>query len=43
VVMDPFLGIGHSALAAKNCGVAKFLGYEIDADYIAEAREVLES
>jgi len=43
VVMDPFLGIGHSAVAARNCGAGRFLGFEIDADYIAEAREVLES
>jgi hypothetical protein len=41
--MDPFLGIGHSAVAARNCGAGRFLGFEIDADYIAEAREVLES
>lgn len=38
VVMDPFLGIGHSALAAKHCGVGKFIGFEIDGDYLAEAR-----
>ncbi len=39
VVMDPFLGIGHSAVAAKNCGVAKFFGFEIDGQYLEEARE----
>ena len=38
VVMDPFLGIGHSALAAKQCGVGRFIGFEIDAEYLAEAR-----
>jgi len=37
VVMDPFLGIGHSAVAAKNCGVAKFIGFEIDGQYLEEA------
>jgi DNA modification methylase len=42
VVMDPFLGIGHSAVAARNCGVAKFLGFEIDAEYLREARELVE-
>jgi len=43
VVMDPFLGIGHSAVAAKNCGVARFIGFEIDAEYLSEARELVES
>jgi site-specific DNA-methyltransferase (adenine-specific) len=38
VVMDPFLGIGHSAVAAKKCGVGRFIGFEIDAEYLAEAK-----
>ena len=38
VVLDPFLGIGHSALAAKQCGVARFIGFEIDEGYFTEAR-----
>ncbi|MDQ2918959.1 MAG: site-specific DNA-methyltransferase [Verrucomicrobiota bacterium] len=37
-MLDPFLGIGNSAIAAKQCGVQKFLGFEIDEDYLAEAR-----
>ena len=41
-VMDPFMGIGHSALAARTCGISKFIGFEIDADYIETAREMLE-
>jgi site-specific DNA-methyltransferase (adenine-specific) len=41
VVMDPFLGIGHSAVAAKRCGVGRFIGFEIDAGYLAEARELM--
>jgi len=41
VVMDPFVGIGHSAVAAKNCGVGKFIGFEIDGEYLAEAREAV--
>ena len=41
VVMDPFLGIGHSAVAARNCGVAKFLGFEIDGQYLEEARDIV--
>ncbi|MEY2536969.1 MAG: hypothetical protein QOG67_709 [Verrucomicrobiota bacterium] len=37
-MLDPFLGIGNSALAAKQCGVKKFIGFEIDEDYLAEAK-----
>ncbi len=38
VMLDPFLGIGHSATAAAKCGVEKFIGFEIDAGYLAEAK-----
>jgi site-specific DNA-methyltransferase (adenine-specific) len=38
VAMDPFLGIGHSAIAAKQCGLARFIGFEIDEEYLNEAR-----
>ena len=38
VMLDPFLGLGHSALAARECGIGRFIGYEIDAEYLAEAR-----
>ena len=38
VMLDPFLGIGNSALAARECGVAKFTGFEIDEEYLAEAK-----
>ena len=38
VMLDPFLGIGNSALAARECGVAKFIGFEIDEKYLAEAQ-----
>lgn len=41
-VLDPFLGIGHSATAARECGVHRFIGFEIDAAYLAEARARLE-
>jgi site-specific DNA-methyltransferase (adenine-specific) len=41
VMLDPFLGIGHSALAAKQCGVRKFIGFDIDAEYVAVARGAL--
>jgi len=37
-MLDPFLGIGNSALAARQCGVKKFIGFEIDEDYLAEAK-----
>jgi len=37
-VLDPFLGLGHSALAALECGVEKFIGFEIDPAYFEEAR-----
>ena len=37
-MLDPFLGIGNSAVAAQQCGVPKFIGYEIDETYLAEAK-----
>lgn len=37
-MLDPFLGIGNSAIAAKRCGVKKFVGFEIDKNYLAEAK-----
>jgi site-specific DNA-methyltransferase (adenine-specific) len=37
-MLDPFLGIGNSAVAAKKCGVKKFIGFEIDEQYLAEGR-----
>ncbi len=37
-MLDPFLGIGNSAVAAQRCGVKKFIGFEIDEDYLAEAK-----
>ncbi len=38
VMLDPFLGIGNSAVAAQRLGVPRFLGYEIDEGYLDEAR-----
>jgi site-specific DNA-methyltransferase (adenine-specific) len=35
-MLDPFLGIGNSAIAAQRCGVKKFIGFEIDKTYLAE-------
>jgi site-specific DNA-methyltransferase (adenine-specific) len=37
-MLDPFLGIGNSAVAARDCGVKKFVGFEIDENYLAEAK-----
>ncbi len=42
VMLDPFLGIGHAALAARACGVGRFIGFEIDQEYLNEARARLE-
>jgi site-specific DNA-methyltransferase (adenine-specific) len=41
-MLDPFLGIGNSAIAAQRCGVKKFIGFEIDETYLAEARRRLD-
>lgn len=38
VMLDPFLGIGHSAVAAKECGIGHFIGFDIDEDYLSVAR-----
>ena len=40
-VLDPFLGIGSSALAARRCGAGRFIGFEMDASYLEIARERL--
>jgi len=39
--LDPFLGLGSSAVAARNCGVRSFIGFEIDDYYLGLARERL--
>ncbi len=36
-MLDPFLGIGNSALAAQRSGLTNFIGFEIDEQYLAEA------
>jgi len=43
-VMDPFLGIGHSAFAANECAdlVSKFIGFEIDEEYLKIACQMLQ-
>jgi site-specific DNA-methyltransferase (adenine-specific) len=42
-MLEPFLGIGHAALAAREAGVARFIGFEIDEQYFAEAKARLNS
>lgn len=37
-MLDPFLGIGNSAVAAQRCDVPTFIGFDIDAVYLREAR-----
>jgi site-specific DNA-methyltransferase (adenine-specific) len=43
-VLDPFLGIGHSAFAAQECTdlVSRFIGFDIDEEYLKVACEVLD-
>jgi site-specific DNA-methyltransferase (adenine-specific) len=40
-MLDPFLGIGNSAVAAQRCEVKRFIGFEIDEEYLAEAERRL--
>lgn len=43
VMLDPFLGIGHAALAAKLCRIGRFIGFDIDAEYVEVARKAVTS
>lgn len=40
-MLDPFLGIGNSAVAARRCGLTSFVGFEIDENYLREAKRRL--
>jgi DNA modification methylase len=40
--LDPFVGIGSSAVAAQRLKVPNFTGFDIDPGYLATARERLE-
>ena len=42
-LLDPFLGIGTSAVAASRQKLASFTGIELDAHYLATARERIEA
>ena len=41
-VLDPFLGLGHSALACKALGLP-FVGFELDVEYFADACRSIEA
>jgi len=41
LVVDPFLGIGSSALACQQLNVS-FVGFEIDSDYFAYAQAAIQ-
>jgi site-specific DNA-methyltransferase (adenine-specific) len=42
-LLDPFMGIGTSALAAERMGIAAFSGIELDEHYLAIAQERLDA
>jgi site-specific DNA-methyltransferase (adenine-specific) len=42
-MLDPFLGIGNSAVGAQRCRVKKFIGFEIDEAYLTEAKRRIAS
>ena len=42
-MLDPFLGIGNSAVAAQRCDVKEFIGFEIDTNYLTEAKRRIAS
>lgn len=42
-LLDPFLGIGSSAVAAQRAGIASFTGIELDEHYLEVARERLDT
>lgn len=41
VVLDPFLGIGTSALAAWDCAAHNFIGFDLDEEYVRIAKAAL--
>jgi site-specific DNA-methyltransferase (adenine-specific) len=41
LVLDPFVGAGSALVAAKRLG-RRYIGYDLDADYLAVARERLD-
>jgi len=43
VLLDPFLGIGSSAIAAKKLNIQTCIGFEIDEEYLQIAKDRIES
>ena len=41
LVLDPFMGIGHTAAACARLGV-NCIGFELEADYFAESQRILQ-
>ena len=41
VALDPFMGLGHSAEAARRCDIGRIIGFEIDITYLEDACERL--
>ena len=39
IVLDPFLGIGNSWIGALRCKVGKFIGFDMDKQYVAQAKK----
>ena len=39
MMLDPFLGIGNSAVAALECEIERFIGFEIDGGYLHTAEK----
>ena len=37
-MLDPFLGIGNAAIAAKVCRIGRFVGFDVDSEYVRVAR-----
>jgi site-specific DNA-methyltransferase (adenine-specific) len=37
-MLDPFLGIENSAVAAQRCALREFIGFEVNEKYLAEAK-----
>ena len=40
--LDPFVGLGNAAVAAYECGINRFLGFDIEIDYLNYSQESIE-
>ena len=43
MLLDPLLGIGSSAIAAKKLNIQTCIGFEIDEEYLQIAKDRIES